>query len=56
MVLARSKLIDHDVAPEYREKGYFGLLKVEQDLLDTMIGYCFRCLKIEKSGLTDADA
>lgn len=56
LLLARSKLIDHDVPPEYREKGYFGLLKVEQDLLDTTIGYCFRCLKIEKSGLTDADA
>lgn len=56
LLLARSKLIDYDVPPEYREKGYHGLLNVEQDLLNTMIGYCFRCLEIEKSGLTDAGA
>ena len=51
-LLARSKLIDHDVPPGYREGGYHGLLNVEQDLLDTTIGYCFHCLKIEKSGLS----
>lgn len=56
LLLARSKLIEHDVPPGYREKGYDGLLKVEQDLIETTIKYCFRCLKIDKSGLTRADA
>ncbi len=50
-ILARSKLINHDVPPGYREEGYFGLTKIEQDLIDTMVGYCLRSLKIDRTGL-----
>lgn len=50
-MLARSKLISHDVPPGYREEGFFGLTRIEQDLIDTMVGYCLRSLKIDRTGL-----
>lgn len=50
-MLARSKLISLDVPPNYREEGFFGLTKIEQDLIDTMVGYCLRSLKIDRTGL-----
>ncbi len=50
-MLARSKLIANDVPPGYREEGFFGLTKIEQDLIDTMVRYCLRSLKIDRTGL-----
>lgn len=50
-MLARSKLINHGVPPGYREEGFFGLIEIEQDLIDTMVRYCLRSLKINRTGL-----
>jgi len=50
-LLARSKLITHDVHPSYREEGFFGLTKIERDLIDTTVGFCLRSLKIGRTGM-----
>lgn len=50
-MFARSKLISLEVPPNYREEGFFGLTKIEEDLIDTMVGYCLRSLKIDRTGL-----
>jgi hypothetical protein len=50
-LLARSKLISHHVPPGYREQGFFGLTEIEQNLIDTMVRFCLRSLKIDRTGL-----
>lgn len=50
-IAARSKLIKHEVPPNYRQKGFFGLLQVEQDMIDLTARHCFAALGIERSGL-----
>jgi len=50
-ILARSKLINHDIPPSYRDEGFVGLTRIEQDLIDTMIKYCLCSLNIKRTGL-----
>ena len=50
-IAARSKLIKHELPADYREEGFFGLLQVEQDMIDLTARYCFVALGIERSGL-----
>jgi DNA-binding MltR family transcriptional regulator len=50
-VIARSKMIQHELPPGYREDGFFGLTNIEQDLIDVTARHCFRSLKIARSGL-----
>ncbi|MEG8030364.1 hypothetical protein QP179_01525 [Sphingomonas aurantiaca] len=50
-VIARSKMIQHELPPEYREDGFFGLAEIEQDLIDVTVRHCFRSLNITRSGL-----
>lgn len=53
-LLARSKLIKHELPPTFRvPAGWAGLTAIEQSFIDHTIRHCFRTLGIKGSGALD---